>query len=132
MVPRDDELGLAGTSLSPRLRATADRVGAIVPFFKGATLLAELAGVGLSSEAIERTAEADGRVLSDIAEQEAAGVAAGSLAVLGSAVLNSRRGGDRSASDAGSSGPPVGVPVTAVVVGRHVIEARVWASPICP
>ena len=83
VVPRDDELGLAGSSLTPGLRAMADRVGATLPFAKGAALLAELAGVELNPEAIERAAEPDGRALSDIASAEAAGVAAGSLALLG-------------------------------------------------
>ncbi len=40
--------------------------------------------------------------------------------------------GSASPADAGSSGPPVGVPVTAVGAGRHVIEARMWASQTCP
>ncbi len=64
MVPRDDELGVASTSLTPGLRAMADRVGATVPFVKGADLLAELAGVELNSKAVERTSEADGQALS--------------------------------------------------------------------
>ena len=85
VVPRDDELGLAGSSLTPGLRAMADRVGATVPFAKGAALLAELAGVELNPKAVERTSEADGQALSGIASAEAAGVAAGSLALLGPA-----------------------------------------------
>ena len=85
VVPRDDELGLAGTSLTPGLRAMADRVGATVPFAKGAALLAELAGVELNPKAVERTSEADGQALSGVASAEAAGVAAGSLALLGPA-----------------------------------------------
>ncbi|MDA8303189.1 MAG: ISKra4 family transposase [Actinomycetota bacterium] len=85
VVPRDEQLGLAGTSLSPGLRAMADRVGAAVPFAKGATLLSELAGVDLGAKAIERVAESDGQALSGIASAEAAGVAAGSLVLLGPA-----------------------------------------------
>lgn len=90
VVPREDQLGLTGTSMSPGLRAMVDRVGAAVPFAKGATLMAELAGVGLSSKAIERAAEADGQALSNIAWAEAAGVASGSLAVLGPAEARQR------------------------------------------
>jgi hypothetical protein len=60
VLPRDGELGVAGTSLSPGLRAMVARAAAAVPFAKAGMLLAELAGVGLTAKRIERSAEADG------------------------------------------------------------------------
>jgi len=58
--PRDAELGVAGTSMSPGLTAMNDRAAAGVPFAKAARLLAELAGVALTVKRVERAAEADG------------------------------------------------------------------------
>ena len=58
--PRDAELGVAGTSMSPGLTAMNDRAAAEVPFAKAAGLLAELAGVELTVKRVERAAEADG------------------------------------------------------------------------
>ncbi len=44
VVPKDDELGVAGASLSPGLRAMVARLGAAAPFAKASDLLATLAG----------------------------------------------------------------------------------------
>jgi hypothetical protein len=52
--PRDEQLGVAGTSLTPGLRTMIDRAGA-------AALLADLAGVDVNAKAVQRTAEADGQ-----------------------------------------------------------------------
>lgn len=60
VIPRDDQLGVAGGSLSPGLRAMTDRVGAAVPFAQAASLLAELAGITLTTKRVERCAETDG------------------------------------------------------------------------
>ena len=83
MVPRDDELGVAGASLSPGLRAMVARAGATVPFAKAADLLASLAGVALTTKRVERSAEADGQALAAIGDAEAAAVLAGQLTPLG-------------------------------------------------
>jgi len=58
--PRDEQLGVAGASLSPGLRTMTARAGAAVPFAQAAGLLAELAGVSLTTKRVERAAEADG------------------------------------------------------------------------
>ena len=63
VAPRDGELGVTGASLTPGLAAMVDRVGAAVPFAKGRDLLAELAGVTLSTKRVERCAEADGKAV---------------------------------------------------------------------
>jgi hypothetical protein len=58
--PRDDQLGVTGTSLSPGLAEMIARAGAEVPFGKAAALLADLAGVAVSARTVERSAEASG------------------------------------------------------------------------
>jgi len=58
--PRDDQLGVAGTSLSPGLAEMIARAGAEVPFGKAAALLADLAGVTVNVRTVERSAEASG------------------------------------------------------------------------
>ena len=58
--PRDAELGVAGTSLSPGLAAMNDIAAATGPFAKAAGLLEDLAGVSLTVKRVERAAEASG------------------------------------------------------------------------
>jgi hypothetical protein len=60
--PRDAELGVAGTSLSPGLTAMNDKAAAAGPFAGAAGLLADLAGVSLTAKRVERAAEASGAV----------------------------------------------------------------------
>lgn len=82
VVPRDDELGVAHASLTPGLAAMVDRVGAAVPFAKGRDLLAELAGIELSTKRVERCAEADGKAVAAAIDIHAAAVAAGEVVPL--------------------------------------------------
>jgi hypothetical protein len=60
LAPRDAELGVAGTSLSPGLTAMNDKAAAAGPFAGAAGLLAGLAGVSLTAKRVERAAEASG------------------------------------------------------------------------
>ncbi len=60
LCPRDDQLGVAGRSLSPGLVAMTARAGAAVPFAQAAGLLADLAGITLTTKRVERAAEAEG------------------------------------------------------------------------
>lgn len=85
VVPRDGELGVAGTSLSPGLAAMVDRVGAAVPFAAGRDLLAELAGVELSTKRVQRRGEADGQAIAAAVDTQAAAVLAGQLVPMGPA-----------------------------------------------
>ena len=85
VVPKDNELGVTGASLSPGLRAMVARVGAATPFAKASDLLTELAGVELSAKRVERSAEADGTTLVAIGDAEAAAVLTGRLVPLGPA-----------------------------------------------
>ena len=69
LAPRDEQLEVTAASLSPGLRAMIDQAAAAVPFAKAQSLLAELAGIALSTKRVERAAEADGT--SATAEQDA-------------------------------------------------------------
>ena len=60
LAPRDAELGVAGTSLSPGLTAMNDKAAAAGPFAAAASLLEDLAGVPLTVKRVERAAEASG------------------------------------------------------------------------
>jgi hypothetical protein len=60
LAPRDDELGVAGTSMSLGLAAMNDLAAAAGPFAGAARLLEELAGVRLTARRVERAAEASG------------------------------------------------------------------------
>jgi hypothetical protein len=63
LAPRDDELGVAGTSMSPGLAAMNDLAAAAGPFAGAARLLEKLAGVRLTARRVERAAEASGTAL---------------------------------------------------------------------
>ena len=52
IAPRDDDIGVAGASLSPGLRSMTARAAAAEPFAAAADLLAELAGIRLSAQRI--------------------------------------------------------------------------------
>jgi hypothetical protein len=82
VVPKDDQLAMANVSMSPGLRAMVDRVAETVPFAKASVLLSELAGIDLGAKRIERRAEADGAALVELADREAAALAAGHLVPL--------------------------------------------------
>jgi hypothetical protein len=64
IAPRDAELSVGQASMSPGLRTMTARAAAAVPFAKAAGLLAELAGIALTTKRIERSAEADGAAAS--------------------------------------------------------------------
>lgn len=65
LAPRDQELGVSGTSLTPGLTGMIDRAAAAVPFAPAARLLADLAGVTVNAKAVQRAAEADGRAAAE-------------------------------------------------------------------
>jgi len=76
LAPRDEQLGVAGTSLSPGLAQMIARAGAEVPFGKAAALLADLAGIAVSARTVERSAEASGAAARAATGTEAAGLRA--------------------------------------------------------
>ncbi len=65
--PRDQQLGMEDTSLSPAVTRMIATVGALVSFQEGSELLRELAGVEVGAKQVERTAEALG---AEVAEDE--------------------------------------------------------------
>ena len=75
LAPRDAELGVAGASVSPGLRAMSEKAAAAVPFAHAAGLLDDLAGVRLTVKRVERAAEAGGAALADASRSRAALIA---------------------------------------------------------
>ncbi len=73
--PRDAELGVAGTSLSPGLAAMNDKAAAAGPFAKAAGLLEDLAGVALTVKRVERAAEASGAAQAAAVRERSAAIA---------------------------------------------------------
>ena len=59
--PRDGALGVQDTSLSPAITRMVGHAAASVSFAEASALLGELAGVGVETKQVERTAEALGR-----------------------------------------------------------------------
>ena len=76
LAPRDAELGVAGASVSPGLRAMSEKAAAAVPFAQAAGLLDDLAGVRLTVKRVERAAEGGGAALA-AASRSRAGLIAG-------------------------------------------------------
>jgi hypothetical protein len=82
LAPRDAELGVAGTSMSPGLAAMNDIAAAAVPFAKAAGLLEDLAGVRLTAKRAERAAEASGAAVAAAGRERARLIAARKLVPL--------------------------------------------------
>ena len=80
--PRDAELGVEGTSLSPGLAAMNDIAAAADPFAKAAGLLEDLAGVSLTVKRVERAAEASGAAQSAAVRERSAAIAGRKLVPL--------------------------------------------------
>lgn len=82
VLPRDEELGVAGVSLSPGLRKITAIAAAAAPFGAASTLLADLAGIRLGTKRIERSGETDGAAAADRQARESAAICRGELSVL--------------------------------------------------
>lgn len=70
--PRDWQLGLQDTSLSPAVTRMVAAVGAMVSFEEGSQLLQELAGIPVNAKQVERTAEALGAEIATDEKQDVA------------------------------------------------------------
>ncbi|MBI3076070.1 MAG: hypothetical protein HYY85_03630 [Deltaproteobacteria bacterium] len=79
VIPKDQELDIAGTSFSPGVRRMMGRVGAKEAFDEGRRDLHELAGVVVRTKAVERVAEALGDEVEAVAIQERHAALAGKL-----------------------------------------------------
>jgi hypothetical protein len=73
--PRDAELGVTGTSLSPGLAAMNDQAAVAGPFAKASVLLEDLAGVRLTPKRVERAAEASGAAAAGAVRERSALIA---------------------------------------------------------
>lgn len=67
-IPKDEELDIAGTSLSPGVRRMIGHVGGKEPFDQGHVDLEILAGITVKTKQVERVAEAIGRQVEAIAQ----------------------------------------------------------------
>jgi hypothetical protein len=74
--PRDQQLGIAGQTMSPGLARMTDRAAAAVPFTAAARLVGELAGITITGRRAGRRAEADGIAAAAVIEQQAAAITA--------------------------------------------------------
>jgi hypothetical protein len=82
LAPRDAELGVAGTSMSPGLTVMNDKAAAAGPFAGAASMLEDLAGVRLTVKRVERAAEASGAAHAAQARQRSALIAGRKLVPL--------------------------------------------------
>ncbi|MGH3288475.1 MAG: ISKra4 family transposase [Streptosporangiaceae bacterium] len=89
--PRDAELGVEGTSLSPGLAAMNDIAAAAGPFAKAAGLLEDLAGVRLTAKRVERSAEASGTAKAAADRSRAQAITARTLVPLPPSPLPDKR-----------------------------------------
>lgn len=78
--PRDHDLGLDGTSLSPAVTRMTGLTAALVSFAETSELLRELAGVDVDAKQVERTAEALGREIAIDEKELVQPAAAGEIA----------------------------------------------------
>ena len=82
LAPRDAELGVAGTSMSPGLAAMNDIAAAAGPFAGAARLLEEVGGVRLTVKRVERAAEASGAAVAEAGRERSRLTAARKLVPL--------------------------------------------------
>ena len=82
LAPRDAELGVTGTSMSPGLVAMNDLAAAAGPFAGAARLLEEIGGVRLTAKRVERAAEASGAAVASAGRERALLTAARKLVPL--------------------------------------------------
>ncbi len=82
VVPKDRALDIVGTAFSPGVRRLMGRVGGKAPFAEGRRDLEELAGVRVTTKAVERVAETLGEQVEAGARQEREAALAGKVAPL--------------------------------------------------
>jgi hypothetical protein len=79
VIPKDQALDIVGTAFSPGVRRLMGRVGGKEAFAVGRRDLAELAGIRVTTKAVERVAEAVGAEIETLARQERTLALAGKL-----------------------------------------------------
>ncbi len=78
-IPKDRDLDISGTSLSPGVRRMIGRVGSKEPFDEGRGDLEQLAGVVVSTKEVERVSEAIGEEIEASFRTERAGMLEGKV-----------------------------------------------------
>jgi hypothetical protein len=79
VIPKDQALDIVGTTFSPGVRRLLDRVGGKEAFDAGRRDFAELAGIVVTTKAVERVAEAVGAEIETLAHPEQALALAGKV-----------------------------------------------------
>lgn len=82
VVPKDIDLDIVGTSFSPGVKRMMGFVGGREPFGDGRISLGELAGIEISTKAVERTAEAIGEEIEVMTRRELEIVTSGKVVPL--------------------------------------------------
>ena len=82
LLPKDRELDIVGTSLSPGVRRMMGRVGGKEPFEQGRGDLEALAGVVVTTKQVERVSEDLGRQIDSVWKQEREAILSGNLVPL--------------------------------------------------
>lgn len=82
VIPKDRELDIVGTSLSPGVRRMTGRVGGKEPFEQGSRDLKELAGVEVKTKQVERVSEVLGKQIEALWKQEREGILSGKVTPL--------------------------------------------------
>lgn len=85
LVPKDQELDVVGSSLSPGVRRMIGRVGAKEPFAQGGADLEELAGVVVPTKQVERVSAQLGVQVEAFCQREREAILSGKLTPLQSA-----------------------------------------------
>lgn len=85
VIPKDEELDLLGTSLSPGVRRMIGRVGAKESFDEGRQDMKELAGIVVKTKEVERVSEAIGAEVEGAMRREREAILSGKVLSLQSA-----------------------------------------------
>lgn len=85
VIPKDEELDLMGTSLSPGVRRMMGRVGAKESFDEGRQDMKELAGIVVKTKEVERVSEAIGAEVERAMSREREGILSGKVVSMQSA-----------------------------------------------
>ena len=79
VIPKDQEMNVVRTSLSPGVRRMIGRVGGKEPFDEGSRDLETLAGIAVKTKQVERVSEAIGRHIEAVSIKERQAVMSGKL-----------------------------------------------------
>lgn len=87
VIPKDEELDIAGTSFSPGVRRMMGRVGGKGSFDEGRRDLEELAGITVKTKEVERTSEGVGDRIERMSRQERELIISGKVTPMGAGTI---------------------------------------------